>query len=109
MSTIPDHLIDKAARGAIDGGVWCGEHYDDGPRQDCEDCVHCARVIALDVLETVADDLRAEGAREALAKARAQIDLTDYPPEHGYVNAGAAAAHWLADFRDQHYPERKDQ
>lgn len=54
------------------------------------------------------DTERRHAARAALNAARKHIDLTDYPPEHGYVSAGAAAAAWLRDFLDIYYTEETE-
>lgn len=100
MTTIPDHLIDKALAAGV--------------RARAERAVALDRTESLDLvlvtaaLAAVADDLRDEGAREALtglatyAARRSMIAITDRGSDDWGVVSVAAQ-----DYMDDYYPEKE--
>lgn len=97
----PAHLIEKAALAASDHGYECSCYRMGAP---CSGCEATARAALL----AVADDLRAEGAREALtglAKEQrdAGLKAVRYGPREDVAGYDAVLSATRA-YRDQHYP-----
>lgn len=100
MTTIPDHIIDKALAAGV--------------RARAERAVALDRTESLDralvaaALAAVADDLRAEGARVIRDALLSSLDIPTGPVQTGAMNATAGWASWITDRFNLPTPEETD-
>lgn len=93
---IPDHIVEKAALAILCDA--CGRG------AACSWCRRGAR----DALGAVADDLRAEGAREGLSGLMAQeYEHYEASDRKAVWNVHQLIAEAASDYRDDHYPRRQ--